>query len=170
MTVFAPASENAPWIPWSERDGYLWTVAIMSTSSTSIVRSSAPPSPLPFLSSHGFIVFSSLLSTFSTPTHLPCALLLSPLLLLYASLYCSFIFCYFSSSLSCKALFSFSCFTSFGQIQNIWWGSRIKSCAPPAGHQGPLLVILVHKVPWCTEIRPANWFILISSKFDTANL
>ena len=114
MTVFAPASENAPWIPWSERDGYLWTVAIMSTRSTLLVssdfRSSAPPSPLPFLSSHGFIVFSfsSLLSTFSTPTHLPCALLLSPLLLLYASLYCSFIFCYFSSSLSCKALFSLS--------------------------------------------------------------
>ena len=39
MTVFAPASENAPWIPWSERDGYLWTVAIMSTSSTLLVTS-----------------------------------------------------------------------------------------------------------------------------------
>ena len=39
MTVFAPASENAPWIPWSERDGYLWTVAIMSTRSTLLVTS-----------------------------------------------------------------------------------------------------------------------------------
>lgn len=39
MTVFAPASENAPWIPWSERDGYLWTVAIMSTRSTSVQTS-----------------------------------------------------------------------------------------------------------------------------------
>ena len=86
-------------------------------------------------------IFDSYSSSLCSAPLSPAATLCFSLLLLYLLLFLLLPFLQ-------RSFLSFSCFTSFGLIQNI--------CAPPAGHQGPLLVILVHKVTWCTEIRPAN--------------
>ena len=131
MTVFAPASENAPWIPWSERDGYLWTVAIMSTRSTLLVTSQfrlqVQCSSFSFtisLLSWLHCILLSLVYIFDSYSSSLCSAPLSPaplsppatlcfsLLLLYLLLFLLLPFLQ-------RSFLSFSCFTSFGQIQNI---------------------------------------------------